>query len=117
MAYDAERQQTVMVGGYDGVQGLNDAWQYDGLSWVSIPTPPAFPPSSEAGLVFDSAARTLLFALGSQTWELDGSSWTLLGAGVTPSFNGHFGIAFDVARDQVVVFGNNPFSSETWVYR
>ncbi len=117
MAYDAERQQTVVVGGWDGVQNLNDAWQYDGLSWVSITRPSAFPSSSETGLVFDPAARTLLFALGSQTWEWDGSSWTLLGAGVTPSFNGHFGIAFDVARDQVVVFGNNPFSSQTWIYR
>jgi hypothetical protein len=117
MAYDAERKRTILIGGWDGAKTLKDAWAYNGKGWYRLPVPSDFPSSSEDGAAFDTRHRVLVFTTGSSTWQWNGSVWTELRHAGQPSFSGHFGMVYGVADDQFVVFGNNPYSGETWVLR
>ncbi len=86
MAYDSDRQVTVLFGGHDlnlqGSQILGDTWEFDGTNWAQ-----RFPSNSpaardEAQMVYDSNRhRSVLFGgqiisnglfkLSLETWEWD----------------------------------------------
>lgn len=57
-----------------------------------------------------------------QTWEWDGSDWIQATPTAAPAGRAHYGIAYDLARQRVVMFGGstNPnlliTSNETWEY-
>jgi len=69
MAYDEDRQRTILFGGLAGVTGqYGDTWEYDGHTWQQIFSDHAPAARWDALLVYDPLnRRTVLF--GGQHWE------------------------------------------------
>jgi hypothetical protein len=131
MAYDSARGRVVLFGGNASVQGSNaflgDTWEWDGTSWTLVATTGPSPRANHA-LAYDSArGRVVLFGgaysdggtgilYGSDTWEWDGTSWTLV-AVTGPGARGGHGMAYDSARGRTVLFGGGAtlgLSGDTW---
>lgn len=111
----------------------NQTWVYDGSDWTQLA--PATSPTGRFGaeLVYDAArARAVLYGglatpisvppPTSETWEWDGTNWTL----ATPTTNAgpryRYSACYDSARGRVVMFGGAtsqqlmPPSNQTWEY-
>jgi cysteine-rich repeat protein len=78
-------------------------------------------------MAYDAArGRVVLFgghdgALDGETWEYDGvtATWTLVTpSGSSPSARGSHAMAYDAARNRVILFGGSdfPLDGETWEY-
>jgi len=129
MAYDAARQVTVLFSGADGSDGLDELWEWDGVSWaLQAPADPEWDGSprerSTGSMVFDSArGRTLLFGgyagefgvdgyLANDTWAYNGDSWRRLGPadakadGEPPQLSEPH-MTWDAERRVVVLFGGS----------
>lgn len=138
IAFDSMRNQTVIFGGSWSSQQSwppagsstfgtrNDCWTWDSVQWTQVASGP--PAVSSPGMCFDSArGRVVLFggsfaATGSpavtfrQTWEWDGTSWTLRSTSGPPA-SSYPAMAFDSARGVTVLFGGLGTSAphaETW---
>lgn len=124
MAYDSARQRIVLFGGLRA-STTRDTWEWDGTTWTRRLAPG---PSSSYRhrLVYDAArARVVMFinsAPGSpagETWEWDGNAWLLRATATAPSNRTYPAMAFDRARQVVVLFGGTDGSSgvgtdDTW---
>jgi hypothetical protein len=129
MAYDAMRDRMVVYGGSgNGSQPTGDTWELDGAAWTlrAFGGPPA---RSVGAMVYDErAARVVLFG-GSvaqsvffgpplnDTWLWDGNAWTLANPVHAPSPRMLHAMAYDEARQRVVLFGgiaNSTELDETW---
>jgi hypothetical protein len=127
-AYDSARHKTVIYGGCSdgGCQSasatLDDTWEWDGTSWAqactSAPCNATTPgPLADVAMAYDSArGKSVLFhtvakglVTSPDTWEWDGSAWTLACDGTTacpaPPGRVAYGIAYDAARKQTLIFG------------
>jgi hypothetical protein len=127
LAYDLERQQTVLFGGLDlNDNPIGDTWEWDGKTWRQLAT---FGPSARAlhKIVYDSTRKcTVLFgglaaspAQGTlappDTWEWDGKRWTQR-QDMGPTSRLDAAMAFDSTRARVVLFGGSNGSGETWEF-
>ncbi len=119
----------VLFGGYDGdFTPMGDTWVWDGQSWsqplVTGPVPRAF-----CRMVYDPTRnRAVLFGgqvsiatIFEDAWEWNGAVWNqVLQTGTVPPGRGTFGMAFDIARDRIVLFGGedplglNKEQGRTW---
>lgn len=138
MAYDSDRNRTVLFGGAvylpSGYLMLGDTWEWDGVDWVERPTSGGPKPRWPGALAYDAArSRTVLFGgvtpgspttLFADTWEWDGSSWSLATAAVSPAPRGAAAMAHDGARGRTVLFGGRSTSgsmstvlSDTWEWK
>jgi hypothetical protein len=110
VAYDAARGRMVHFVG-------SATWERIGGSWV-LADPTASPPTrSSHALAYDAArARVVLFgglgACGSSastpcgdTWTWDGVTWTQATPGTAPPARYDHALAYDAARERVVLFG------------
>ncbi len=119
MSYDPIRGRVLLFGGAKGTSRFDDMWEWDGVAWTDV-TPPTGPkplPRYGAGMVFDAVrGQTVLFGGRglflpddeySDTWVWDGDSWTDVTPSAGPSPLPRFPapMAYDVARQQVVLFG------------
>jgi hypothetical protein len=115
MAYDPVRQRTVMFGGNNLVTSYGDTWEWDGTTWT-LRTPVTSPaPRMGCAMAWDgNTSRVLLFGgfgfgvgslISSDTWLWDGQSWLFLG--FTHNFAARYAasMAWDEARERVVLFG------------
>jgi len=113
MSYDAARARTVVFGGNDGDAARADTWEWDGTTWS--PRPSATSPSAryECSMTHDAARqRSVLFGgrggdpevLRTDTWEWDGTDWTLR-SGASPPARLGAAFAFDAARGRCLLFG------------
>jgi hypothetical protein len=120
MAYDSFRQRVVLFGGNDGFTGpFDDLWEWDGANWTQVMT--ATGPSAREGaaLAYDQARhRLVLFggqdgdaghALG-DTWEYDGTAWTQIMPASSPPARGFAGMAYEIERRRIVLFGGHDLS-------
>ena len=67
----------------------------------------------------DSSVFTAFPAYSNETWTWDGSMWTKQSPANTPPARCCFGMAYDAARGQVVIFGGagpGGFLTDTWVW-
>lgn len=133
MTYDSQRKKIVLFGG-DGAAGtLGDTWEWDGKTWTQVAT--TGPAARGAHrIAYDSRRKkVVLFSGTSQfgramkpafndTWEWDGRAWKLVSS-TGPAGRLLFGLAYDVKRSKVVLFGGNtsfapPFEAglrdDTW---
>ncbi len=89
MAYDPIRQEVVLYGGQLLPQGLgvaNDTWVYDGFTWTQK-IAPGPPPLVSHTMAFDPTRGTVVMHGGLnngsttsiETWEWNGSQWSLVG--------------------------------------
>jgi hypothetical protein len=117
MGYDNAREVTIVAGGWDGGVGNDaDAWAFDGTGWWLMDAPSDFAPASEKAIVFDTHREVSVLVGANVLWEWAGETWAKIVPPTPADFNGHFGAAYDQARQTIVVFGNNPYSNKTWMY-
>ncbi len=119
MAYDEARGRVVLFGGCCANQ---DTWEWDGTSWTRIVVDSSPQPTRlwATALAYDLARqRTVLFGgVGPQnqptadTWEWDGTSWTLMVTAVSPWPRANHGLAYDSGRGRLVLIGGASF--DTW---
>jgi hypothetical protein len=112
--YDAPRDRMVLFGGYDKQVytdwTIGDLWV---LSFAPSPswrnaTPPGPPAACGATAVRDAPRdRLLLFADSTYAFDLAGApAWsTLVPAGTPPFARTDYSVAYDAARDRVLLFG------------
>jgi hypothetical protein len=124
MAYDAARAQTILFGGMLAGETMSDeTWAWDGDDWT--PLDPADSPSARFvhGMAYDSVReRVVLFggittSLGkaglTDTWEWDGTNWSLIETETSPPGRGvHGGMSFDEGRGVTVISGGG---TQPWV--
>jgi hypothetical protein len=114
MVYDTKRKKTVLFGGSDGdgKKYNDDIWEFDGITWKQIVNKGKGPGSRiSPGYAYDSK-RGLLIVFGGldnqgmkgDTWAWNGKEWKLL-ADKGPSSRAMGYMAYDKARDKVVLFG------------
>lgn len=120
-AYDPVRGRVVLFGGITGPTFLADTWEWNGTAWSDV-TPTSSNPDGRAdhALVFDAASGRVVMHGGyngaalAETLEWNGTSWTAVSSG--PPRRAH-GMAFDLSRRRMVLFGGNVSStnlSDTW---
>jgi len=135
MAYDLGQGKTVLFGGA-GVTPFalrNDTWTHNGTDWT-LATPSTSPtgrfgasmvfdPTRNVSVLFGGIASLISIGLPSnQTWEWNGTDWTQATPTTSPAGRAHYGLAYDLARQKVVMFGGstNPgllmTSNQTWEY-
>ncbi len=127
MAYDPTRKKVVLFGGCSDPMNprgslLDDTWEWDGATWspVTVATKPT--PVRSASMQFDGAGIVLYGGYGGvgppgpppvsgQTWHYDGVSWTKQSPAIAPTPRADAAVAFDAARQRVVVYGGRACSS------
>lgn len=128
MAYDEERDVTVMFSG----NVSSETWEWDGTSWErkdpKDPEGDGNPTSTTAtGCVYDRARGRVVLANeldddAGGVWEWDGVSWALRGASDpeldgNPTSRGLHAVSYDSARARLVLFGgtgSDGTMDETW---
>ncbi|MFN9947200.1 MAG: hypothetical protein ACK56S_10160 [Planctomycetota bacterium] len=128
MCYATAFGYTVLFGGVDPQTGGSDAtWSYNGASWQVLPIVGPRPPArGGAQLAYDSIRNVCVLTGGldpvtgtpcTDTWELDGGTWTLLPGSFAPGRD--FGLAFDPVRRFVVRHGGiagAATNGQTWLF-
>jgi hypothetical protein len=117
MQYDSARQRVLLFGGADAAgRLLAETWEWDGVNWVRR-TPAASPPArGDHVMAYDSARQRVVLFGGSSslvppirrladTWEWDGVTWISRNPAVSPPARGRHAMAYDTARQGVVLFG------------
>ena len=125
MAYDSARNVVVLFGGLGDAGDSFDTWEWDGEGWTQIEDIGPQSPWFTSGVTYDAARQQTVLETGAVgtftgkgTWAWDGTAWTQL-ADTGPSARQVFSLAFDGARQRVVLFGgrdNTDFllRQDTW---
>jgi len=118
MSYDPTLKKTVLFGGFDGSNYLDQTWMWDGTSWTQQKKSPA-PARSLASMWYDlTLKKTVIYGgIGRLTstdrvtryddmWTFDGNGWTQLKpTGGTPGMRYGAETAIDPRSNHVLVFG------------
>jgi len=131
LAYDSARQVVVLFGGAAGGTARNDTWTYSVAQnlWANV-TPAGSPrPRTGHGMAYDSSAGKLVVFSGydeyglilNDTWTFDAatSAWSSMGPAPFPNPRCYYGLDFDAAAGETVLFGGASFSwrnEDTWTY-
>lgn len=122
MAYDASRGKTVWF-------SSSGTWEWDGTNWLQIATATAPALMSGYGMAYDTVRHHIVLfgglvslfpnTLSAGLWEYDGAAWSLRNSGAaSPPGRFDHAMAYDSARDRVVVFGgrngNSSNHGDTW---
>jgi hypothetical protein len=126
MAFDSDRNRTVLFGGRSTANNFfGDTWEWDGSFWTQIEDiGPA--PRFLSALVYDTARKVCLLFGGKDstqqlgdTWQWDGIKWTKLSDSGPPGRSSH-AMAFDSNRSRTVLFaGQTPANlafADTWEF-
>jgi hypothetical protein len=127
MAYDLQRQVTLLFGG----GGLNDTWTWNGSDWQQLHPATQPPARSSASMTYDSRRNEMLLFGGvgsdgkllNDTWTWNGNDWTRHQATLSPPPLSGASIAFDSAQGHAVLFGGltngdrvGTLLSQTWLW-
>jgi hypothetical protein len=131
MAYDSNRNVTVLYGGTSGIMNFrspfNDIWEWNGTNWTQI-TPangsPVPPGRCFHAMAYDSVNKVMVILGGStdwfsspygDTWTWNGATriWTNVSNGAPPA-RMDFAMAYDSKRGVTVVFSGNGAGADTW---
>jgi hypothetical protein len=129
MVYDSNRSQIVMFGGRIALNvETNDTWIYKDNDWQRVDTPSApearllpgaaFDPIRDRVVLFGGrrtvpSGRTVTQQAFFDTWEFDGTTWTLRSAS-GPQVDKPI-LIYDKARNQILMLGINT-TSQTLMY-
>jgi hypothetical protein len=124
MAYDRQRGVTLLCGGNDDQSTLSDLWEFNGSNWTRRST--SGPARQGHAVAFDESRGVLVLFGGdgpsgsgmttfNETWEWDGVQWSVR-ASVGPSARRAHAMAYDAARQVVVLFGgwSGDVLGDTW---
>lgn len=128
MTFDSTRNVVLLFGGTNGSQVLGDLWQWNGTQW-SLLAPgggPNSPAAAFATLVFDDRRGVAILyggstssGLSAQTWEWNGTSWSLRSSG-TPAARTESAATYVADRGITLLFGGSAGGSplgDTWELR
>ncbi len=117
MVYDSCREVVVLYGGFNEAEkppSMNhDTWEWDGSEW-SLRSTDGPTAQHLVGMAFDSdRCVTVLFGGNDdqhigylrETWEWDGAAWTQRCQDCLPTQRHQPGMAYNSARQRVVIFG------------
>ncbi|HET7711837.1 MAG TPA: kelch repeat-containing protein [Thermoanaerobaculia bacterium] len=121
LAYDAARNQTIMVGMNDKNETVTYVYDAGARSWKAIET------AAKPACAFDGAAtyqphnNTVVFLEGicaspgptTEAWEWDGSNWAKVETTVKPDRLTGAAITYDAARATTLTFGGNSIFGST----
>jgi len=123
MVYDPNRKVLVFFGGSLGTTIFyNETWEYDGTTWTQIVTATTPPSRTLASLVYDKVQKKVIMFGGAtfgpttpnnETWEYDGTDWTLLSPATSPTARYGAGMAYDESRNITVLAGGTTTSGAT----
>ena len=126
MAFDSRRGVVVAFGGYDETFQLRDTTlEWDGATWSERVMATAVPvPRFDAAMGFDEVRGVMVLFGGADefgqaygdTWEYDGTSWTERADVLGPGPRSDTGLVWDAARRELVMFGGDSASADTWTY-
>ncbi|MBK8096097.1 MAG: hypothetical protein IPK26_03270 [Planctomycetes bacterium] len=117
MASDLGRREIVLFGGTRQFSWLGGTWVWNGSTWRQNGGVQA-DQTQRAAMAADPTRGLLLTHLPSGgTWVQDGQNWHALGV-TGPSGRESQGMAYDLQRDRVVLFGGwgNNALGETWEF-
>ncbi len=122
MVRDAARDRAVLFGG----NGFGDTWEWDRERWTQR-TPVTVPPGRQThAMVYDGLRHRVVMFGGlsgnettfyGDTWEWDGNDWLQRFPASSPPARSDHGMAYDSARDRIVLFGGRDATSDlsdTW---
>jgi len=123
-AYDMQRQVTVMFGGFDNQDIVdNKTWEFDGNVWKQITTLHSPTARFWHGMAYDAQRKVVVLFGGTNngqypddTWEYDGTDWIQVTTAYTPGGRVGFGMVYDSCREKVVVYGGGEYPKGTWEY-
>src|SRR5438105_3716814 len=118
MAYDPTLKKTVLYGGFDGSNYLDQTWTWDGTSWSQVKKNPA-PARALAAMWYDPTLKKTVIYGGigrvtttdritrySDMWTFDGTGWTqLTPTGGTPGMRYGSQTVVDPRNNHVLLFG------------
>jgi hypothetical protein len=127
MAYDAATDQEIAVGAYSGCGIATGMWTWNGTQWTAAPQNAVLPDALDSySLAYDAATHTVILVgyavpsddgepsipghSGPETWSWNGTHWTFLDPATSPPAVEDPSIAYDAARQQVVLFGGEVVS-------
>lgn len=126
MCYDRSRDRMVVFGGVTS-SGINgDTWEWNGSIWNQV-APVGITPAARGfmPLVYDAQAGVCILHGGwsggtvyqNDMWSYNGAGWTqITPASGTPSARGFHAMAYDAARQRLVLFGGLFISGSTSYY-
>ncbi|MBK8976289.1 MAG: hypothetical protein IPM29_10195 [Planctomycetes bacterium] len=115
MAYDVSRGRFVLYGGRSTNGSLTETWEFDGLDWTER-FPQHVPPGAVPyAMVWCGPLRGMfMFRISphqNDSWAFDGSDWNMLSPQTSPPPRESAAMAYDVARERVVLFGGRGYTS------
>lgn len=129
MAFDAARGQTVMFGGSSGAITYGDTWTFQTTAppygWTQLGVAGPTPRTGHA-MVYDANRQVVVMFGGmliggvpsDETWEWNGSTWTLRAPATTPPPRSHMAAAPYPPLGGVVFYGGYPNdgTSHFWLW-
>ncbi|HEX8155077.1 MAG TPA: kelch repeat-containing protein, partial [Thermoanaerobaculia bacterium] len=118
LAYDPTIKRTVLYGGFNGVNYLNDTWLWDGTKWTEVERNPA-PGRSLAAMWYDPTIKKVVIYGGigrpdnesritrySDMYSLDSNQgWTKLTPASTPGARYGAQVTVDPRTNKALLFG------------
>jgi hypothetical protein len=129
MAYDKGRERIVYFGGTVAFATHADTtWSWNGTSWDQLALAASPSPRREAAMAYDERRRRMVLFGGlgvvsnlqrhlTDTWELNGSTWTQSSAAVAVELRDYPSMTYDQGRQRVVLWGaQKEDESKLWEY-
>lgn len=119
--------KTVMFGGSNILNFLNETWEWDGYvkSW-SLKSPAHSPSTRVDFMLAGGPTSCLLFGgkgsnnLLGDTWTWNGTDWTQLSPATSPAYRAEACMTYDTANSNWVMFGGRDdfklLAAETWTF-
>jgi hypothetical protein len=109
----------LLFGGNTG-SNVNDTWFWNGTTWAQL-APTMVPDANSAyfnAMVFhEGLDGWLLYSENTgKTWLFNGTNWSQLTTATHPNTGGRPVMAYDAARNEVVLNGGDDLDAETWVF-
>ena len=117
MAYDPQREVTVLIGGTDTTNPIADTstWEFDGVSWrepaLSDPESDGNPVAGYGNMVYHPVMRKMIYHNGytGYTWAYNGDSWELLNS-AGPICKGA-GMVYEHVNRSILLYGGKDGAS------
>jgi hypothetical protein len=117
LSYDPKLKKTVLFGGWDDSNYLDQTWVWDGATWNRVKNKPPTQRAS-ASMFFDSISqKTILYGgVGRVTttdavsrfadmWSFDGNGWTAMTVSPTPTARYGAGVTSDPNSGHTILYG------------
>jgi hypothetical protein len=131
VAFSAASGVTLLMGGQGSTDLLADAWLWDGSSWQQIAVPGGLSKRRGSALAFDEIRGVFVLFGGfgkradlstgplNDTWEFDGSDWTLVSTPLAPPAREQAGLSFMLGQDVCILHGGSASAGvlgDTWAW-